>query len=234
MDLLSREDLKRLAESHGQPCVSIFMPTYRAGSQVEQNAIRFKNLMRQAEGNLITGGLRALQAQELLKPAQTLLGQTPFWHNQADGLALFVSPLMFVHYRLPLGFEELVVTTNRFHLKPLLQLLNGDGTFYPLAFSKKQVRLFQGTKFNLSELGLTVGTTRHYEFCRVSFRTGNSLQIFVRMVTVWPPSGLVKVHEKEHSRSHQFSRSLLKNVSMRCCFPWFRSFSVPLAYGESR
>jgi|GEM_PF-5137001 len=87
---------------------------------------------------------------------------------------------------------------------------------------------------NLSELGLTVGTTRHYEFCRVSFRTGNSLQIFVRMVTVWPPSGLVKVHEKEHSRSHQFSRSLLKNVSMRCCFPWFRSFSVPLAYGESR
>lgn len=154
MDLLSREDLKRLAELHDQLCVSIFMPTHRAGRQVEQNAIRFKNLMRQAQGNLIAGGLRALQARELLKPAQTLLEQTLFWQNQADGLALFVSPLMFVHYRLPLGFEELVVTTNCFHLKPLLQLLGGDGSFYLLAFSKKQVRLFQGSKFSLSELDL--------------------------------------------------------------------------------
>ena len=135
MDLLSRNDLKKLAESHGQLCVSIFMPTYRAGRQVEQNAIRFKNLVRQAEGNLIACGLRAPQAQELLKPAQTLLGQTLFWRNQADGLALFVSSLMFVHFRLPLGFEELLVTTNRFHLKPLLQLLNGDGSFYLLAFN---------------------------------------------------------------------------------------------------
>jgi hypothetical protein len=117
------------------------MPTFRAGRRVEQNLIRFKNLLRQAEGGLTASGLRSLQVQALLEPATALL-------------ALFLSPTTFNHFRLPISFDELVVTTKRFHLKPLLTLLNSDGRFYLLAFSKNQVRLFQGSKFSLSALDL--------------------------------------------------------------------------------
>jgi hypothetical protein len=129
MDLLTKDKLLQLAESHDQPCVSLFMPTHRTGREVEQNAIRFKNLLRRAQDKLVAGGMRTLQVQKLVKPAQTLLGERPFWHNQSDGLALFLSPLTLDHFRLPLSFDELVVTTRRFHLKPLVTLFNNDGRF---------------------------------------------------------------------------------------------------------
>lgn len=49
----------------------------------------------------------------------------------------------------------LAVATDRFHLKPLLQLLSGDGQFYILALSQNQVRLFQGNRYHVSEVELT-------------------------------------------------------------------------------
>jgi hypothetical protein len=58
------------------------------------------------------------------------------------------------YYRLPIAFSELVVTADRFHLKPLMSMLLFDGHFYLLALSKKRVRLFQGSQFGLSELDL--------------------------------------------------------------------------------
>jgi hypothetical protein len=69
-------------------------------------------------------------------------------------LALFLSPGSFRHFRLLIAFDERVVTTKRFHLKPLLTLLNSDARFYLLAFSKNQVHLFQGSEFGLSALDL--------------------------------------------------------------------------------
>lgn len=41
----------------------------------------------------------------------------------------FVASDFFRYYRLSLLFEELVVVTDRFHLKPLLPLLSGDERF---------------------------------------------------------------------------------------------------------
>lgn len=49
----------------------------------------------------------------------------------------------------------LAVATDRFHLKPLLQLLSGDGQFYILALSQNQVRLFQGNRYHVSGVELT-------------------------------------------------------------------------------
>ena len=38
MDQFTRDDLKRLVESSGEPTVSIYMPTHRAGHDVRENA----------------------------------------------------------------------------------------------------------------------------------------------------------------------------------------------------
>ena len=45
MSLISQHDLTTLSQTSGGPCVSIFMPTVRAGETL-QNPIRFKNLLR--------------------------------------------------------------------------------------------------------------------------------------------------------------------------------------------
>jgi hypothetical protein len=48
----------------------------------------------------------------------------------------------------------LAVVAHRFHLKPVLPLLVGDGRFYVLALSQNEVRLLQGTRSSASEIDL--------------------------------------------------------------------------------
>ena len=153
MNLLSIDELTTLIEKPEGVCVSIFMPTHRMSTETLQNPIRFKNLMQQAEEQLVTGGLRGQAARDLLEPSRKL-DDYQFWQHQSDGLAIFISTNVFRYYCLPLNFEELVVVTDRFHVKPLLPLLTSDGKFYILALSQNEVRLLQGTRYSVSEVDL--------------------------------------------------------------------------------
>ena len=154
MKLMTLDDLKTLTGKRKGPCISIFMPTHRAKPRAQQNPIRFKNLLAQAERYLLESGLKAQPARKLLNPAQRLLNDRMFWQYQSDGLALFLSAKMFRYYRLPISLKELVVVTDRFHTKPLLPLFSGNERFYLLALSQKQVRLFEGTRYSLREVEL--------------------------------------------------------------------------------
>lgn len=156
MDLLSRDDLRALIEERADPCVSVFLPTHRAGpAELQQNRIRLKNLLREAEDRLVEGGRRASAAREIVGSGRALLEDGAFWRHQADGLALFLTPAGSRHYRLALRFPELVVVGPRFHVKPLLPLFAEDGRFYVLALSQKDVRLLQGTRQSVTEVDLT-------------------------------------------------------------------------------
>jgi len=163
MSLLSKSELKTLMEQHGQWCVSIFMPAHRAGVEVQQDPIRLKNLLGHAEERLIESGFRSPDARELLKPAQELLEPAGFWRRQSDGLAIFVSPKVFRTHRLPVDFQELVVVSERFHIKPLLPLLTGDARFYILALSQNEVRLLEGTRYSVEEVDLENVPESHAE-----------------------------------------------------------------------
>jgi hypothetical protein len=155
MDLLNRAELRALMAERSNHCVSLYMPTHRTGPETQQDRIRFKNLLKQAEERLSTNGLRRADAERALEPAQRLLDDDGFWAHRGDGLAVFLAPETFRAYRLPYPFSELVVVTERFHIKPLLGLLSGDGRFYILALSQKEVRLLQGTRHSVGEVDLT-------------------------------------------------------------------------------
>ena len=154
MDLLSRDELGTLLQRRPGWHVSMFMPMIQRGSATQQNPIRCKTLLRQAEEQLLTHGLRPQEVQELVQPVQQLLPNRDFWQRQSHGLALFMAPQIFRAYRVPLALDELVVVTHRFHVKPLLPLLGGDGHFFVLALSQKAVRLLQGTRFDINEIEL--------------------------------------------------------------------------------
>ena len=119
-----------------------------------QNPVRCKNLLRQAEARLLAVGLRSSDVQTLLAPVYRLLADYAFWQHQSDGLALFVAPEVFRAYCLPLALTDLAVVTTRFHLKPLLPLLSGDGQFYILALSQNQVRLLECTRHSVNQVAL--------------------------------------------------------------------------------
>lgn len=151
MTILSIDELKTLIEHPHSPCVSLYMPMQKAGPEIRQNPIRFKNLIREAEERLDAMGIRHTEAINFLQPAMEL-DTTDFWEHQDRGLAIFISSQVFRYYHLPMECQELVVVSDRFHLKPLLHLTNNDGKFYVLALSQKDAKFFEGTRSGLNEV----------------------------------------------------------------------------------
>lgn len=158
MDILNPTDLKSLIAQQGKWCVSLYMPTHRLGREQQQDPVRLKNLLAEAETKLLANGLRRPKVQKLMQPAEELLWEKDFWQYQSDGLAMFLSNDFFVKYRLPTPFEELLLINKSFHTKPLYPLLNRIGKFYLLFVSLNNIRLFQGTADTITEIKLKFPT----------------------------------------------------------------------------
>jgi hypothetical protein len=154
MNLLTIDEFTTLTTASNPTCISIYAPMEHLGVETQQNQIRLSNLLRQVEEKWVALGLRGQDVRDLLQPIHEL-DNDDFWRHQSDGLAIFLSPNFFRYYCLPITFPELTVVADRFHIKPLLELMSGDGTFYVLALSQNQVRLFQGTRYHIHEIELT-------------------------------------------------------------------------------
>ena len=154
MDTLRREDLRQLVESNGEWHISIYLPMHRAGNEQQQDSIRLKNLLSQAEKKLLDYGLRRPEVEQMLTSANDLLVNRDFWQNPSDGLAVFISKDTSRTFRLPANFEEAVVVGKSFYVQPLLPLLNGNGIFYILSLSLNQNKLFRASKDNIEEVEL--------------------------------------------------------------------------------
>lgn len=152
--IISREEIQDLVQVSSRPCVSIYMPTVRAGTQTQQNPIRFKNLLRTVQERLVGAGKREAEVAELLAPVRDLENDYSFWQRQSDGLAVFFAPGFLRTFKLPMWLDELALVENRFHLKPLFSLLSGDGRFYVLALSMNRIRLLEATRHDVREVDL--------------------------------------------------------------------------------
>lgn len=154
MDIVRKDDLKTLLDAQEGWCVSLYMPSVRAGTETQQNPIRFRNMLRTAHDRLVEAGVRVPDAESLLEPARTLLDDPDLWRNLSDGLAVFVGEDLLRTFRVPLHFEEVVFVKRRFYVKPLLRMLSGDGQFYVLALSQNEVRLLEGSRDSVGEIDL--------------------------------------------------------------------------------
>lgn len=154
MDLFRNDELKELAMRTDGTCVSIYMPAHRVGWEQQQDPVRLKNLLDEAEGQLVEAGIRSPDARTLLENAQGLLEDNDFWQHQSDGLAVFIDGEGTRTYRLPLDFDELVFVGEQFHIKPLLPMVSDDGQFFVLAISLKDIRLLQGTRYLVEAVDL--------------------------------------------------------------------------------
>jgi hypothetical protein len=157
---LTIEQFASLAQQTSDPSVSILMPVYRAAPETQQNPIRLRNLLREAEEQLHARGMTPLDAQALLEPAAALIDDNAFWQERRDGLAIFVADGVFAAHHLPFSVGERVTIAERFHLAPLLPLFTADGRYFVLAISKQDVRLFAGTRETITQIDLPEDTPR--------------------------------------------------------------------------
>ncbi|MDY6826947.1 MAG: hypothetical protein SVV67_07200 [Bacillota bacterium] len=156
MEYIDRDELEMLfKESNNGPGVSIYIPTQKSGEKVKENAIRFKNLLTEAEEQLENWEMNALEKERLLNPAKKLLDNSQYWANQDEGFACFLNLSFYRYYRLPLPFTEMAVVKGSFHLKPLFSLLTLGGRFYVLAISRKDARLLRATRTSCEEVDLS-------------------------------------------------------------------------------
>lgn len=151
MDALGREQLRVLAENEASPCVSIYLPTHPSGEEMQGDWIRLKNLLNQAEPMLLAEGLSPFAARELLAGARRLLTDAEFWRCRSRGLAVLIAPGVFRTYRLPDGFEEMLVVNRRFQLKPLISQASSQQVFFVLALTQNGAKLYEGSQAGLRE-----------------------------------------------------------------------------------
>lgn len=154
MDRFTADDVRNLIEESGNPAISLYMPTVRAGKETRENAIRYKNLLTDVEDQLTQRGMRQSDIDDLLEKPRNLVSDTEYWQHQKLGFALLLTSETYHTFRLPTPVHELVTVAERFTVKPLLPVLADDGVFSILALSRKSVRLLRATRFTVEEVPL--------------------------------------------------------------------------------
>lgn len=151
--MLDAHSVQELIDDRGSPRISIFLPTHERGPETKQDPIRLSNLLDEAQRSLEDGD-SGREAEDILAPARKLLKDENFWQHQSRGLAVFLSPDEMRLHRLPIELRERVVVSTRFHVKPLLPLLTGDGRFHILALSQARVRLFDASRDSIRAIDM--------------------------------------------------------------------------------
>lgn len=154
--MISKEDLMELARFHNSFCISIYIPTHRAGENTlkGEDHLNLKNQLKIVRHKLEQRGMKGSQPDLFTSPIKNLVNDNTFWRHQSDGLALFLSDDFFRIYNIPVSFGEVNYVSSEFYLKPLLPLFNDDGLFYMLTIKKDEVKFFEGSKYNISEIDI--------------------------------------------------------------------------------
>jgi hypothetical protein len=152
---LTRAQVRSLVEAPPAPSASIYLGTFRAGPDAQQNMIKLRNLFREASAKaqqLTTGNGEARSLAGELGRLQEGEGLAEFAREPRDGLALFVRPGGLRAFKTDAPLDDRVWVSSRFHVMPLLECLQGDGRYYVLAVSQKDVRMLQGDKRSLTRI----------------------------------------------------------------------------------
>jgi hypothetical protein len=152
--LMNKRQFEDLANTHGTHCISIYLPTYRAGEDVDsgKSRIMLKNLLKEARQKLDRLKIGDNEIDRNLEPAKALLDDKHFWRNQSDGLALYIKDGKMEHYTLPVHFKEQVYVADHFFMMPVIPLFNDDGTFFLLALSMRSVKFYECSRHMIAEL----------------------------------------------------------------------------------
>ncbi|PQO43930.1 hypothetical protein [Blastopirellula marina] len=149
MDAFTRRDLNRMIAEQKGPCVSILMPTHPASEAGQQDPLRLKNLLNDAEKLLCEQGLAEDDAREFMKPVRRMSEKADFWDGRRQGLALFISAEHGDVYRLPIALEPKATVGKRFYVKSMLPAIEADARFYVLSLSHNGVQLYAATSQTL-------------------------------------------------------------------------------------
>ena len=148
MRTVTTADLNALLARHDPPCVSIYLPTATSYPDTQQDRIRYRNLVDQAEPQ-VKQALSPAQSGPLLQKFRELAADDAFWAHRRSGLAVLGSPEAFHVFELNRSVPERVVVSTSFHVKPLLRVAQSADRFHVLCLQREEVKLFEGNRDGL-------------------------------------------------------------------------------------
>lgn len=153
MQPLSETDFTTLATFRASPAISVFLPTHRAGVEVNelQDAQLFKSILQEARKELESRGMKKGDVEPLVDRGVRLLDDEDFWRNQEEGLGVFMGPDFFRTVKMPGPVGRELFIGPHFHVVPLFPLLKAK-PFYMVVLSRGNARFFRGSQFGLEEM----------------------------------------------------------------------------------
>ena len=146
---LSKKDLIQLAHDTGFPRVSVYLPMEAAGREIRKNPIILKNAAAQAKRRLLAGGVSESVARGLVQTLLDMADDNNRMQHQMSGLAVFLSPASWQEMQLPVAFQERIVVSDRFYIRPLVEPVTSNIQYAILALSEGGVALYQADNFHL-------------------------------------------------------------------------------------
>ncbi len=141
MQALNLEHVRSLASPYEAPCLSVYSPFY--GGRRPDDAKQRDGLLRRAREAL--GERCSSKQRDALLDALASLSAP---HRQPDGVrstATFVAPGFQAEYVLPVDVRELIVASDSFHIRPLLQHVQTNRHYFVLLLAQGHVGFFKGS-----------------------------------------------------------------------------------------
>lgn len=147
---MNQHDLRLLQQIRGYPAITITLPTHRTAPENQQDAIRVKNLVKQAADRLLAEFTKR-QVEPVLMRLEKL-AESIDYRSTLDGLALFVNPDFARAVTLPFTLKERVAIDETFFTRDLVYAMNRTPRYWVLVLSEKPTRLYEATRDDLVEL----------------------------------------------------------------------------------
>ena len=153
MESFDRRIFSELTAARAPGLLSIYLTTPRGGAATGRETLtRYSNLSRRAEHCLRDAGVKGIELQETLQYLKSLGDDGLFRQGKQAAIAVFIGSGFQRVFSLPVAAAESCSVAECFNVLPLLPLLDGDGKFLILAVSLNKVRLFEATRFSVSEI----------------------------------------------------------------------------------
>ncbi len=154
--LIKEKEFNTLIEHTDKFCVSMFIPTARAGKDVleEKNRTHLKSEWDTVKKELNQQDIDQAHLDKLDQKVNGILQDSNFWRNQSDGLAVFVAEDFFEYYSVPVNFAAYHYIGQSFYIKPLLPIYTDDEKFYILSLQIEDVKLYEATKYTIAEVDI--------------------------------------------------------------------------------
>lgn len=128
-------------EEKNGPFVSLYQNTHKTPNAVQQDVIKFKNLLKTVKTSLAEKYDDEI-IDAVLNPLQQLKEDKTFWNTNTSAFALLATPKDYVIFRLNRSVKEKVIVADSFHTKPLIRHLQTQGVFHVLTLDREKFALY--------------------------------------------------------------------------------------------